>query len=338
MRTEPGRPTRARLLRAVAPALALALAACGPPPAPAGEAAPPAPLLLQAQPFPAALPAGARLRLLSAIELRGDRADFGGLSALEVDPRGERFVALTDQGVWVEGRIRRAGGRLSEASEATFAPMLSGDVRPPLRMRDSEGLAILSPDLDGPRYVGFERRKRVERMEGPGAEGAIVAEPREWLIPTPNAGPEALAVAPDGRVLAVMETPFSAGADFTAAWIDPRDAGSGAYAETTVPRLLDMEATGADFDDRGRLWLLMRRFSKLGGFSFAIARFRPEGDGFADGEVMLEMPAGPGSDNAEGIAAWTDPLGRTRLLVVTDDNLNLLQRTVLYEFEVPPDD
>ncbi|SFI88596.1 esterase-like activity of phytase family protein [Albimonas pacifica] len=317
---------------------AAVLVACGPRPAAEGATEGPSPLVIAAHPFPVELPVGSRLRLLSAIELRGDRPDFGGLSALEVDARGERFVALTDQGAWVEGRLQRAGGRLTAASEARFAPMLSGGVRPSPRMRDAEGLAIAAPDLSGPRHVGFERRKRVERMpggaEGPG-EGVIVAEPEAWLIPGPNAGPEALAAAPDGRILAVMEKPFARGEPFSAAWIGPGPEAPAPYRRATVPQLLPMSATGADFDDKGRLWLLMRDFDFAAGFSFAIVRFRREGDGFVDGEVMLEMPPGPGSDNAEGIAAWTDPLGRTRLLVVTDDNLNLLQRTVIYEFESP---
>ena len=321
--------------------VALALLACAPRPAAEGAAA--APLVVEAHPFPVSLPGDARLRLISAIELRGDRPEFGGLSALEVDARGERFVALTDQGFWVEGRIQRAGGLLSGVTEASMAPMLIGGVVPPSRMRDAEGLAIAAPDLSGPRHVGFERLKRIERMapgpEGDGVggvgEGVIVAEPPEWGTSDSNAGPEALAAAPDGRILAVMEEPFSRGSPFTAAWIGPGPGTPAPYRRATVPQLLPMSATGADFDDQGRLWLLMRRFSFAAGFSFAIVRFRQEGDGFVDGEVMLEVPPGPGSDNAEGIAAWTDPLGRTRLLVITDDNLNLLQRTVLYEFESP---
>ncbi|WP_339950607.1 esterase-like activity of phytase family protein [uncultured Albimonas sp.] len=327
-------PRRLAALAALA-----ALLACGSRPAAEGAPAREAPLAIRAQPFAAPLPAGARLRLLSAIELRGDRPDFGGLSALEVDAQGERFVALTDQGAWVEGRIRRAGERLEGIADATFAPMLTGGVRPPPRMRDAEGLAIAAADLSGPRHVGFERRKRIERMAGRDVDGVaggiIVAEPREWLIPGPNAGPEALAAAPDGRILVVMEAPFAPGEAFTGAWIGPGEATPAPYARISVPRLLRMSATGADFDDQGRLWLLMREFSPLAGFSFAIVRFAQTGDGFVEGEVMLEMPPGPGSDNAEGIAAWTDPLGRTRLLVITDDNFNLLQRTVLYEFASP---
>ena len=133
--------------------VALALLACAPRPAAEGAAA--APLVVEAHPFPVSLPGDARLRLISAIELRGDRPEFGGLSALEVDARGERFVALTDQGFWVEGRIQRAGGLLSGVTEASMAPMLIDGERPPSRMRDAEGLAIAAPDLSGPRYVGL---------------------------------------------------------------------------------------------------------------------------------------------------------------------------------------
>ena len=71
-------------------------------------------------------------------------------------------------------------------------------------------------------------------------------------------------------------------------------------------------AVGADFAPDGTLWLLRRRFELLGGFSFAIWRHVPQGDGFGPGERMLDLPFGDAADNAEGLAVWVTPAGRTR--------------------------
>ncbi len=39
-------------------------------------------------------------------------------------------------------------------------------------------------------------------------------------------------------------------------------------------------------------------------------------------------------DNMEGIAAWRTPEGATRILLLSDDNFNPLQRTLLLLFEL----
>lgn len=335
------RPSRRRRILAACGALAtLALAAaCVAGGAMNPEPTGPRPVAVQVLPYRATPPAGSRLTLLSAVELRGDLPEFGGLSALEVSADGARIVAISDRGRILEARLERAGDRIVGLRDATLRTILQGGVRAPDRLNDSEGLAIADPDLSGPLVVGFERRKRIERIARPDIGGEILAEPAEWERASPNLGPEAVAIAPDGRILAVMEAPADGGTDYEALWIAP----DGAQVATRLPRPaelgapgLEHSATGADFDDQGRLWLVARRFEPLGGFAFAIVRYRREGDGFDGGEVLLRMPWGPGADNAEGVAAWTDALGRRRLLVVTDDNLNLLQKTILYDFVAPP--
>src|SRR6202012_880324 len=88
---------------------------------------------------------------------------FGGLSALRLDPKGERFVSLSDKGSWFTGRIVYNGREMTGLADVEVAPMLGADGRP-ITARgwfDSESLAF-----DGEvAYVGLERVNQVLRFD-----------------------------------------------------------------------------------------------------------------------------------------------------------------------------
>ncbi|MEE3102086.1 MAG: esterase-like activity of phytase family protein [Pseudomonadota bacterium] len=292
----------------------------------------------------------ARLRLIGVVDLGAPAAGFGGFSGLEVSADGARLVALSDRGMWLEAGIARAGGPDRPATGLTGARLLpllapgpEGAARRPAPVwRDAEGLAIADPDLSPPWFASFEQVHRVDRFAGP----AVAAEPFAAFDaplagvapPEGNKGFEALAVAPDGRLLAIREAWDAA--EEEARWIAPDGAQSratqsrAAQSRATLPRDADAPAVGADFAPDGALWLLRRRFEPLGGFAFSVWRHAPDGEGFAAGERMLDLPFGDAVDNAEGLAVWFTPDGRTRILLISDDNFLPLQRTLLYEFEL----
>src|SRR5690349_13428866 len=79
---------------------------------------------------------------------------FGGLSGLRLDPKGEKFIALSDKGSWFTGRIVYSGREMKGLADVEASPMIGADGRP-IAARgwfDSESLA-----LDGSFvYVGLE--------------------------------------------------------------------------------------------------------------------------------------------------------------------------------------
>lgn len=318
---------RASTAAAVAAALALSAApfACAPSAENLGA--------VELRPAEVALPPGARLRLLDAVELRDGRPEFGGFSALEVSADGTRFVMLDDRGFVLEGRLERVGDRLRGVEAEGLRSLRRRGERPAYAFQDAEGLAIPAPDLDGPRFVGFERAHRLARFaDGRADEAALppFGGMEDW---NGNEGLEALAIAPDGRLLAIRERAEEGeGPAIPAWWLGPDGAGPARPTSLTAPE--GMSITGADFGPDGRLYALARRFDWLSGFSFAVLRYELEGDALTGGEELLRLVPSAGADNAEGIAAWRDAEGRVRLLVVTDDNFNLLQRTLLYDFAV----
>ncbi len=90
---------------------------------------------------------------------------------------------------------------------------------------------------------------------------------------------------------------------------------------------------GADFGPDGRLYVLERDFSWMGGFASRIRRFTLGPDGFDAGETLLETGMGS-TDNFEGISVWRDADGGTRITLIADDNFFALQSTAIAEYRL----
>src|SRR3954447_13660966 len=67
------------------------------------------------------------LQYRSGLVLKSDFAGFGGLSALRLDPKGERFIALSDKGTWFTGRIVYDGDVMIGLDDVEAAPILGAD-------------------------------------------------------------------------------------------------------------------------------------------------------------------------------------------------------------------
>src|SRR5689334_12687943 len=90
----------------------------------------------------------------SGLVLTSPFRGFGGLSAIRLDAKGERFISLSDKGSWFAGRIVYRDREMTGLADVEAAPMIGPDGRP-ITARgwfDSEALA-----LDGAlAYVALE--------------------------------------------------------------------------------------------------------------------------------------------------------------------------------------
>src|SRR5262249_35644105 len=102
------------------------------------------------------------LEYRSGLGLTSAYRGFGGLSGIRLDAKGERFLAISDQGGWFTGRIRYAGSKMAGLDEVEAAPLLNAEGRPITEKRlwyDTESLA-----RDGSLvYVGLERVNQILR-------------------------------------------------------------------------------------------------------------------------------------------------------------------------------
>ena len=104
-----------------------------------------------------------------------------------------------------------------------------------------------------------------------------------------------------------------------------------------LPYVAPFFVTGADIGPEGRLYVLLRHFSPLTGVQIQIHRFAMGADGLpqaASREVLAHFPSQSGIDNMEAISIWRDGDGKTRLMLLSDDNFNLVQRTLLVDLEL----
>lgn len=256
------------------------------------------------------------VRYAGGLVLRGPA--LHGLSDLKV--RNDRAWAVSDFGELVRFTLRLDGaGRLVGADSAIARPLTGPDglVLTPKANADAEGLAILA---DGEVLISFERDHRIwsygQNLSRPAAPVPAPSGP----FPD-NEGMEGLSGDGDGW-LALGET--------GGAWLCDR----GGCAPLTEPALRpadDFRFTGADEDPAGGWFVVERRYTPPLDMRVRVRRLSPEGV-LSEPLIQLRPPAS--TDNFEGIAAVATVNG-TRLYLLSDDNDNPLQKTLLLAFDVP---
>ncbi|MCC7348276.1 MAG: esterase-like activity of phytase family protein [Variibacter sp.] len=277
------------------------------------------------------------LRFRGGLVLKSSHRDFGGISSIRMEADGQRFLAVTDRGNWLRGRLRYANGAPVGIEDAELAPVLGPDGQPVRRRRwyDSESLAL----HDGVAYVGFERVHRILRFDyrrhGLRARGRPIAVPPEFSQLPANRGIEGLVVPARGMplagtLIALSERGLDEQGHIRGFLID-----RGNFARFAVKRIGDFDITDAAVAPRGDLLILERSFSILNGAGMRIRRapltaIRP--GAVIEGEVLAEADAGFQIDNMEGLAVHRGPAGETVLTIVSDDNFSRLQRTLLLQF------
>jgi hypothetical protein len=279
------------------------------------------------------------------LALTSPNRQFGGLSGIDFLPDGESFVAISDTGYWFTGTLTRENGRLTGLADTQWAPMLDAKGQPlGIKNRsDAEGLRLASLNGRTVAYVSFEQANelRLYRPRRDGKGGLALARPevikfaREGRKIAGNRGLETVALAPADGTLAgspvlVAERSLDKAGNHRA-WI-VRGPEAGTFS---VVRSGDYDVTDGAFLPNGDLLILERRVVVPYGVGMRLRRL--PGDAIrpgavVDGPVVLEADMLSQIDNMEGLAVSTDPDGRTRVTLVSDDNVSMLQRTLLLEF------
>ncbi len=253
---------------------------------------------------------------------------FGGFSGLELSDDGTQLITISDRGQIVTADITREGEKIIGLSNVTHSKVLNrnGKFARQAGLRDSEGLAQLA---NGALVVSFEGEHRLETFRAPGH--APTPLPRDsWFEDMGrNAGFEALAVDPNGRLFVMPE---SAVEDETRIQIYVLQ-GKHWREAFTLRRDKQFQPVGADFGPDGRLYVLERGFNGLG-FRTRVRSFDIGKAGATDEKVLFRNGIG-GHDNLEGLSVWRDTLGRIRLTMISDDNFRLIQRTEIVEYVLP---
>lgn len=272
-------------------------------------------------------PGTARIRDLRGFRLTSDDPRFGGLSGAvwqdghlyAVSDRGTIFRAtpkFDDQGLLTNLYDWRAASL--EAPDIRRAALdveaLAGD-RP-------ERLTIGLEDRQTLRHLDLRRDNAMMSRDGPATSFPDLSG---------NEGIEGLCSAPGGGWIAFSEAkPERDG--YAVSWVDGRDAHTLSYRAAP-----DFKVTGADRVG-DRIFVLERRFGFLSGWQSRISMVNASDLTSPDARLipqrLVHLRPPMHMDNFEAIATRKQANGLVTATLLSDDNFNPLQETLLYDITI----
>ena len=281
-----------------------------------------------AQPVRFPADAAGAMRFVRGWHLSSPHSRFGGFSAVgRIGP--DRFQLVGDNGWWTRLTLN-PDGDVSDVRIRLLPTPGGGQSRKTLS--DAEAMHV--DPVTGQSWMALEGVNEIRRFDA-----ALTRLESRARLPAPrwppNRGPEAMVRLKDGRWLVFSED---------AERPQGREAllyhGDPAVPGTRVDRFFyDAQGAGLVSDAAllpdGRLVLLHRRLGIRPIFTSIVAIADPAR--IASGRTLTARPIGrvPAalSDNFEGAAVSTED-GRTFLWLVSDNNFNRWQRSLLLQFEL----
>ncbi|NLS17056.1 hypothetical protein HGP16_10845 [Rhizobium sp. P40RR-XXII] len=280
------------------------------------------------------------LEFLGGLELSSDNSLLGAISAIRFRADQRHFVSVLDTGHWLTGAIERdEAGRLKGISDARISPIMDrdGGTDAGKGEMDAEGLALRGDHV----LVSYEQYHRVDTYPDPGFETSPPDGTIPILIPRrrlrANRSLEALMIAPRSSPLAggaviVAEDSLDDQGNILAAVLDGPLQG-----RFTVRHYGGFGVSDGVFLPDGDLLLLERRFGLIHGLGVRIRRIAGadiKPGAVVDGKVIFEAGTRDQIDNMEGIDVFRAADGSLHLILVSDDNHSILQRSLMLEFRL----
>jgi hypothetical protein len=284
-----------------------------------------------------------RLEWRGGLSLSSPSAFFGGYSDLVVNPDGT-LLAISDAGSWLSATLSIKDGQLTGIGGARIGPLPQKDGRPlrNVRNRDAESLVALDPGgLEGHYLIGFEDRNRIDEyvfekgiFRGPIGNRAL---PRELSRMDRKRGLEGMARLSGGphkgALVAFPERNLDARRDHAGALI---------AADKSYPlflkRTAEFDVTSLASLGDGSLLVLERSFVRASLKLDIRLRLIKAADikpgARLDGELLLEAGSNYTIDNFEGMAVTQTKQGETFITLMSDDNFNFFQSTLLARFKL----
>ncbi len=278
------------------------------------------------------------LTFLGGLILTSSDPVFGGISGFHLSQQDNSFLAVTDKGTLLSGRLDVDGEQPVGLSNVMAAALKDEKGRPLARRGRGDAESItLAPDAV---YIGLERINEIWRYPRPpmGRNGTQVKVPKGVRELRNNLGLESLVHVPSGplkgALIGIGEAGLKEGGDLPGFIIGGPMPGTFTIAKSSF-----FNATDAALGPDGELFLLERHFSWFTGVLMQLRRFRLDDirPGAAlSGEVLGTFNNTYEIDNMEGMSVTVGADGRTLLTLISDDNFSPIQRTILLRFALPP--
>ncbi|WP_068084036.1 esterase-like activity of phytase family protein [Polycladidibacter stylochi] len=285
-----------------------------------------------------------KLTFLGGLELNSNERWFGGFSGLIVSPDGKKLTAVSDRALWFTADLVQAkNGAPLKLTNAYMEPM-DGIGKTALASTDKSDTEALTVDGKGRLLVSYEGYGGIlaykYKANGKLAAPEDLSVPQDLHMLEKNKGIEALAYAPRGSihagsVFALSERSGSSTDDRLAYEINLEHP---ARSNKFIIKDIDgYDITDAAFLPNGDLIFLERQIGISVGLNFRMRRIaakdiKPGAE--VTGDVLLDVGMSKRIDNFEALAIHSDQNGDAILTLLSDDNHNMIQRTLLLRFKL----
>jgi hypothetical protein len=283
-----------------------------------------------------------RLLWRGGVKLQSKSRHFGGYSGLTLDPTGTRMLSVSDAGSWLMAEIDYEGNHIVGLKNARIGSLLKSPIKKWWWRKhcDAESIVETNPNR-GVFYISFEHKHRIEKYV---LRKGVLRGPLKRLRLPPNlrrmhrnSGLEAIGILRGGRYKGAFVA-------FAETLLDRRGNHTGAIVVRGKPYPLYLTRTD-NFDiteikslKDGSLLVLERSFVKRNLHLEMRLRLIPAREirpgALLSGEVLFRAGTEMQIDNMEGLAVHEGPKGESLITLISDDNFNFFQRTLLLQFEL----
>jgi len=285
-----------------------------------------------------------KLIFRGGLELSSNNKEFGGLSGLVMGPLGKKMIAVSDRGRWFGAQVEYKDGKISGLTHVLFDRLTnqSGSVLRGKGKKDAESITTARSDtLAGGVLVAFERQEKLHFYK---VRGTKILSPAQKL-PLPHKikdGPHNKELETvvrfhkgqlKGHVLIFSENHRDKRNNIIGWILKGKN-----HSQISVKARGDFFVTDAAILPNGDLLLLERAVSRLTGLSMQIRLVKQntiKPGAILDGDILLQASQLMMIDNMEGMSVHKDTRGKTILSLISDDNFQKFQRTLLLQFEIP---
>ena len=271
-----------------------------------------------------------KLKFISGIEVKSTNPDFGGLSGLIIN-EDKSLIAVGDQGIWITGKIKiDENGKLVEIINGRLGHLKNNKNNPLYKLGKSYTDAESIESYNNKFVVSFERNHRILIFNDIFSNSEIFYDRIKYLDLPDNGGIEAMAPLKNNSIFLLSEN-----------LVHPDDKIAGFLLSDNKLKKVNVKKNGSfkptDMSSLpdGNILLLERSFSPVRGASARISIIKNED--LKPNSVILPLTLDTLKppmvvDNFEGISFLKLNDGGYYIFILSDDNFNFLQKTLLYQF------
>ena len=270
------------------------------------------------------------LEYVSGLELNSNHEDFGGLSGLIIEDNNN-FTTIGDQGIWMTGQlILNNNDELTSISNAKLGYLKSEKniylVQSGKLFTDAEAVELFNGKL----VVSFERNHRIlsyEKIEG---VAQLFYDKMKLLDLPNNGGIEAMTSLKDNSLIFISEDLVDS---------NDRIVGFRLYenklSKIFVKKNGSFKPTDLSVLPSGDILMLERSFTPIKGAKARISLIKYQDiiESPLITPIYIDTISPPMIvDNFEGISSIKSNSGGYFIFILSDDNFNFLQKTILLQF------